>query len=154
LANPLDKALEFYTRLYLQEDILVKVDRAAMMNSLETRAVFLDNDLVDFCRRLPSHFKLRNGVSKYIMKRAMQDRLPQQIIDRSKKGFGIPLASWLKEIPKMPPTRQLPGFCPVQIERLWQEHRQGTADHRLILWAWLALQYGLVEQTRVKECVS
>jgi hypothetical protein len=48
LANPLDKALEFYTRLYLQEDILVKVDRAAMMNSLETRAVFLDNDLVDF----------------------------------------------------------------------------------------------------------
>ena len=154
LANPLDKALEFYTRLYLQEDILVKVDRAAMMNSLETRAVFLDNDLVDFCRRLPAHFKLRNGVSKYIMKHAMRDLLPRQIIDRPKKGFGIPLASWLKEIPRTSPIRELPGFCPVQIERLWREHRQGTADHRLILWAWFALQYGLVKETRVKEWVS
>src|SRR5205823_7640564 len=63
-----DRALEFFTTFYLQDDILTKVDRAAMMVSLETRAVFLDNDLVEFCRHLPNRFKLRNVEGKYLLK--------------------------------------------------------------------------------------
>ena len=62
-----DRTLEFYTNFYLQDDILMKVDRAAMMNSLETRAIFLDNDLVEFCRRLPNRFKIRQGQTKILI---------------------------------------------------------------------------------------
>src|SRR5207302_7695113 len=68
----IDRTLEFFTRFYLQDNILAKADRAGMMNSLETRAIFLDNDLVDFARRLPSHFKYRSGMRKYLLKRAIK----------------------------------------------------------------------------------
>src|SRR5262249_46310719 len=82
-----DRTLAFFTNFYLPEDILAKVDRAAMMNSLESRAVFLDNDLVEFCERLPNAFKLRNGQRKYLLKKAMDGILPASILKRSKKGF-------------------------------------------------------------------
>ena len=72
-----DQTLEFYTNYYLQDDILMKVDRAAMMVSLESRAVFLDNDLVEFCRCLPYRFKYRYGVRKYLLKKALAPLLPK-----------------------------------------------------------------------------
>ena len=74
---------------------MMKVDQAAMMCSLETRAVFLDNDLVEFCRRLPNGFKLRNGVRQYLLKEVARALLPPSIVCRQKKGFGVPLAKWL-----------------------------------------------------------
>ncbi len=86
-----DKTLQFYTKLYLQGDILVKVDRASMMHSLEVRAPFLDIELVDFVRRIPSAYKLRNGTTKYILKKALKDILPRGILHRRKKGFGVPV---------------------------------------------------------------
>lgn len=135
-----DRTLEFYTNLYLQDDILTKVDRAAMAVSLESRAVFLDNDVVDFCRRLPHRFKLRNGTRKYLLKRAMQGLLPDEVLQRPKKGFGIPLAKWLREVPATPPLQPVPGMRDGFAERMWQAHRQGRADHRLFLWSWLSLQ--------------
>src|SRR5262249_43382335 len=97
--DAIDRTLEFYTNFYLQDDILLKVDRAAMMNSLESRAVFLDNDVVDFCQRLPHQWKFRNGERKYLLKKAMSGVLPKDILSRAKKGFGIPLAQWLKDVP-------------------------------------------------------
>ena len=66
----IDRTLEFFTNFYLQDDILTKVDRAAMMVSLKSRAVFLDNDLVEFCRRLPHRFKIHKGERKYLLKKA------------------------------------------------------------------------------------
>ncbi len=69
----------FYTKLYLQDDILVKVDRASMLNSLEVRSPYLDIEIVDFARRLPNHFKYRRGTTKYILKKALESVLPPDI---------------------------------------------------------------------------
>jgi asparagine synthase (glutamine-hydrolysing) len=138
--TPIDRALEFFTRFYLQDNILTKVDRAAMMCSLETRAVFLDNDVVDFCRRLPSRFKIRNGERKYLLKKVARSLLPGSIIDRKKKGFGIPLSKWLREIPEAPPLAPLSGVQVNYARRSFTEHRTGNADHRLFLWSWIVMQ--------------
>jgi asparagine synthase (glutamine-hydrolysing) len=136
----IDRTLEFFTRFYLQDDILSKVDRAAMMSSLETRAVFLDNDLVEFCRRLPSRFKFRGGVRKYLLKKVARSLLPSSIVDRKKKGFGIPLAKWLRETPATPPLEPLPGVRLNYAKRIFTEHRAGNGDHRLFLWSWIVMQ--------------
>jgi asparagine synthase (glutamine-hydrolysing) len=136
-----DRALEFFTTFYLQDDILTKVDRAAMMVSLETRAVFLDNDLVEFCRHLPHHFKLRNGERKYLLKQVARRLLPKAIVERKKKGFGIPLAKWLRSVAAEPPLRPIDGMRLPWVRRAWDEHRSGHADHRLFLWTWLSLQH-------------
>jgi asparagine synthase (glutamine-hydrolysing) len=141
--TPVDRALEFFTRFYLQDDILTKVDRAAMMVSLETRAVFLDNDLVQFCRRLPADFKFRNGERKYLLKRVAERMLPKTIAARRKKGFGIPLAEWLKSIPASPPLEPIPGVRGEWAEEAWKAHRRGAKDHRLFLWSWLSLQHAV-----------
>ena len=140
-----DRTLEFFTNLYLPDDILMKVDRASMMNSLESRAVFLDNDVVEFCRRLPAHFKYRDGERKYLLRRAMAPLLPAAVVARRKKGFGIPAASWLRALPPAPATA-VPGVNAGWIDRAWRAHRSGAADHRLALWCWLSLEGVLTRQ--------
>lgn len=142
--NSVDRLLQFFTNFYLQDNILAKVDRASMMSSLETRAVFLDNDLVDFCRRLPASFKYRNGVRKYLLKKALEPWLPPSILHRRKKGFGIPIADWLREVPEDPPMRPVPGVDLAWVQRAWQDHRSGRKDHRLFLWTWWSLQQSLM----------
>jgi asparagine synthase (glutamine-hydrolysing) len=137
-----DRSLEFYTNFYLPDNILAKVDRASMLCSLETRAVLLDNDLVEFCRRLPHAFKFRNGRRKYLLKKALEGLIPQQIIDRPKKGFGIPTAKWLKTMPQTPPMASIPGMRMERVAASWKDHRLGVADHRQFLWSWLSLQWG------------
>jgi asparagine synthase (glutamine-hydrolysing) len=135
--NDIDKALLFFTRFYLPNDILVKVDRATTMVSMESRAVFLDNDLVDFCTRLPDHFKLRGTNRKYLLKKALHGWIPGEILNQSKKGFGIPLNRWLRgmECPQIPANiRQ------EKISAKWDAHRQRKGDHRLFLWSAIALQ--------------
>jgi asparagine synthase (glutamine-hydrolysing) len=144
-----DRLLQFFTTFYLQDDILAKVDRAAMMCSLETRAVFLDNDLVDFCRRLPSHFKYRNGQRKFLLKKAMEPLLPRAIVERKKKGFGIPLADWMRQTPDRPPFDPVPGIRLEWMKQAWKDHRARKADHRLALWTWLSLQHTLQASTRI-----
>ena len=138
--DPVDRTLEFYTNFYLQDDILMKVDRAAMMNSLETRAIFLDNDLVEFCRRLPNRFKIRRGQRKYLLRRALRGLVPDEVLARPKKGFGIPLANWLRTTPREPPLETVQGIRLERVAEGWAEHRAGLADHRLFLWSWLSLQ--------------
>jgi asparagine synthase (glutamine-hydrolysing) len=117
--NLIDLSLEFYTRFYLPENILFKIDRAAMLNSLESRAVFLDNDLVEFCRRLPHQLKCRKGGQKYLLKRALRGVIPDEILTRPKKGFGIPLRSWLRTTPARPPMQPLPGIRLERVARAW-----------------------------------
>jgi asparagine synthase (glutamine-hydrolysing) len=91
-----DRAMQFYLRLYLPDDILVKVDRASMAYGLEARAPFLDIDLVNFVRRIPSEYKLRGRTTKYLLKEAARSLLPAEIIDRRKKGFGVPIGRWFQ----------------------------------------------------------
>ena len=138
--EPVDRALEFFTRYYLQDDILAKVDRASMLNSLETRAVFLDNDLVEFCRKLPHRFKFRLGERKYLLKRVARRLLPPEIVKRRKKGFGVPIAAWLRDASFERPLAPLAGVRVDYARRAFDAHRAGSADHRLFLWSWIALQ--------------
>jgi asparagine synthase (glutamine-hydrolysing) len=143
--NLLDKTLEFYTNFYLTDNILTKVDRAAMMMSLESRAVFLDNDLVEFCRRLPGCFKLRNGRRKWLLKKALEAWLPGETLERRKKGFGIPLGRWLRHWPQPAGNGSLDGtqLKPQVLDERWRRHAGGKADERLLLFAWLAVLHHL-----------
>ncbi len=134
-----DRTLEFYTRFYLQDGILMKVDRAAMMNSLESRAVFLDNDIADFCMRLPARFKYRGGERKYLLKRALAPLLPAATLNRRKKGFGIPAARWLRDLP-VTTEHSSRAIHADAVRQRWQAHGAGKADHRLFLWAAMALE--------------
>ncbi len=138
--NPIDRTLEFFSRFYLQDDILAKTDRAAMMVSLESRAVFLDNDVVDFCARLPHGYKYRNGVRKFLLREAVRDLVPNEVLTRPKKGFGIPLAKWLRQMPASPPLQPIEGVRSAWIAAQWNAAQAGRADERLLLWSWLSLQ--------------
>ena len=143
--NPVDRTLEFFTNFYLPDDILAKTDRAAMMVSLEARAVFLDNDVVDFCARLPHRYKYRRGVRKYLLRRAADGLVPETVLKRPKKGFGVPLARWLRQMPPARPLSAVPGVRPAWIAERWSAARHGQEDERLLLWSWLSLQ-GIVGQ--------
>ena len=137
--NLIDRTLQFYTKLYLQDDILVKVDRATMMHGLEARAPFLDIDFVDFARRIPSSWKFRHGQTKYILKKALEDVLPKDILYRRKKGFGVPIGLWFKEgnITVSGSPDSLALNCAF-VQRKSKEHQSGVADERAFLWnTWL-----------------
>jgi asparagine synthase (glutamine-hydrolysing) len=138
--NPLDRTLEFFTTLYLQDDILTKVDRASMMVSLESRAAMLDNDVVEFCRRLPHGYKFRDGQRKYLLKKAISGLLPKRLLRRRKKGFGIPVYRWLKEIPAEVPLDPVPSIRIRWVADRWRAFRSGSADDRIFLWSWLSMQ--------------
>ncbi len=133
------KTTEFYTQFYLQDSILTKVDRATMMVGLEARAPFLDNDVVDFARRLPSSLKCRGGHGKHILKLAMRGVLPSQILDRPKKGFAVPLTAWLKSW-KFPEASPKLTHRSNRLSAFLATHKSGKADERLFLWCWLVLQ--------------
>ena len=136
------------TRLYLAEDILTKVDRASMAVSLEVRAPFLDPRVAEFAASLPCNYKLRGHKTKYILKKAVRELLPPFVTRRGKKGFGVPVAEWLKE--KLRPlardllsperVRRAGVFNPTYIARLQDEHERGVANHRKLLWTLLMFE--------------
>jgi asparagine synthase (glutamine-hydrolysing) len=144
----LERSIYVYLKTYLQDDILVKVDRASMACSLEVRAPFLDVDLVEFLGRVPPRLKLRRLETKHLLKRAMAERLPPGITDRKKKGFGIPVAEWFKRElreslqDELSPARiKRQGiFDPAAIDRLISEHMTGRRDHRKQLWTLFMFQ--------------
>jgi asparagine synthase (glutamine-hydrolysing) len=136
------------TRLYLAEDILTKVDRASMAVSLEVRAPFLDPRVAEFAASLPVNYKLRGRKTKYILKRAIEDFLPPFVTRRGKKGFGVPVAEWLKG--KLRPlardllspdrVRKAGVFNPDYVTKLQDEHERGVANHRKLLWTLLMFE--------------
>jgi asparagine synthase (glutamine-hydrolysing) len=134
-----DKQLQFYTKLYMQDDILTKVDRASMMHSLEVRAPFLDIELVDFVRRIPHQYKYRNGETKYILKKALEKVLPHNILYRPKKGFGVPIGPWFRDgLLDESGVEALRPLDTAFIARKFAAHRKGASDERAFLWnAWL-----------------
>jgi asparagine synthase (glutamine-hydrolysing) len=144
----LARLIYLYATTYLQDDILVKVDRASMACSLEVRAPFLDVELVDFLGRVPSTLKLRALDTKHLLKRAMADVLPAGIATRAKKGFGIPVAAWFKNElrdalqDELSPARlRRQGlFDPAGVQALVSEHMAGRRDHRKQLWTLFVFQ--------------
>ena len=140
--NLIDKTLQFYTKLYLQDDILTKVDRASMMHSLEVRAPFLDIELVDFVRRIPAKYKYRNGETKYLLKRALEPVLPKEILYRTKKGFGVPIGKWFqKEEITMPQYGNLNHMNSGFINNALESHITNRNDQRSFLWNAYLLSY-------------
>jgi asparagine synthase (glutamine-hydrolysing) len=137
-----DKTLEFYTRLYLPDDILVKADRASMMVSLEVRSPFLDQDVVEFARYIPHEYKFRHGQTKYLLKAALRGVVPDAVLDRPKKGFGIPLTRWLRSWNDggFGRAAALVGN-PAWTAAILREHKAGKRDNRLALWCLLALEH-------------
>ena len=146
--HELDGIIYLYCKLYLQEDILVKVDRASMAVSLEARAPFMDHNVVQYVCSLPNKWKLRGFTTKYLFKKAMEDYLPRDVIYRRKKGFGIPIADWFKgplkgtlmELLAEERIRSQGIFNPGYTTRLLREHLQGKKDNRKKLWTLLIFQ--------------
>jgi len=133
---------------YLAEDILTKVDRAAMAVSLETRAPFLDPRVGQFAASIPVNYKLQRKNGKVILKEAMKDLLPHEILHRPKKGFGIPIAEWLKgrlnplmhDILSADRLKSQGLFEAEYVSRLIREHETGSASHHKELWTLLVFQ--------------
>ncbi len=146
--DPLNQVLMLDMRLYLENDILVKLDRASMMASLEGRVPLLNNDFVEYATHLPLNMKLRGLRSKFVLKRALRGLLPESILNRPKKGFGIPVAHWfrgpLKEqmLSVLAPERiAREGFFDVTaVARLVSDHLEGRRDNRKQLWTLFAFE--------------
>ncbi len=133
---------------YMAEDILTKVDRASMAVSLEVRAPFLDSRVAEFAASLPLEYKLKGSKGKYILKKAVEDLLPRNVLQRPKKGFGVPIAEWLKGrlnpllhdllAPERLKKQNL--FDADFVQKLIKEHETGAASHHKQLWTLLVFQ--------------
>lgn len=147
-APPLSRLLALDGRTYLPDDILFKVDRASMATSLEVRAPLLDHRVVAFASALPPHLKLKGLRTKHLLKRVAADLIPRAILERPKKGFGMPVAKWLKAELREPMLDLLSAerlrraglFDPVAVDRLVKEHLDGRHDHRKLLWTLLMFE--------------
>jgi asparagine synthase (glutamine-hydrolysing) len=121
--DSLDRASYIYVNTYMSDDILAKVDRASMANSLEVRAPFLDMELAEFAATIPSSFKLRNFKTKRILKNALKGKLPPEILSKRKQGFAVPVAKWLRDDLR---GLLLDAFAKKKIDR------EGIFDHSYI----------------------
>jgi asparagine synthase (glutamine-hydrolysing) len=147
-ADPLDRAMYVDVHTYLHDDILTKVDRMSMAVSLESREPLLDHRLLEFAARVPVSLKLRDGVSKYLLRRVLAARLPAPVLARRKHGFAAPIAEWLRG-PLAPMLQDLVRsrrslergvFEPAGVVRLLDEHGTGKEDHCHRLWQLLMLE--------------
>jgi asparagine synthase (glutamine-hydrolysing) len=147
-ATGVDRLLAVDIESYLPGDLLVKMDIATMAHSVEARSPFLDHHLLEFAARLPAELKLRGRSSKRVLKAAMRGIVPDEILDRPKMGFGVPLNHWFRgELQALPRELLLdPGarcreyLDGAQIERLLDEHTSRRYDHALRIWALVQLE--------------
>ena len=136
-------------RTYLEDNLLVKADRASMACSLELRTPFLDHRLVEFAAGLPASLKLRRFRLKYLFKKAVEPWLPREIVYRQKRGFSVPVADWMRQElrPLVEETlhaeklKRQGLFDPVFVRRLLDEHWSRRADHRKPLWTLLCFEW-------------
>jgi asparagine synthase (glutamine-hydrolysing) len=147
-------ALDLLT--YMPDDILAKVDRAAMGVSLETRVPFLDPRVIDFAWRLPMEYKLREGQSKWPLRQILYRHVPRELIERPKHGFGVPIGAWLRgplrewaeDLLDEAALKDQGFFRPEPVRAMWADHLSGGVNREHHLWdvlmfqSWLGAQDG------------
>jgi len=139
---------------YLPDDILTKVDRAAMANSLETRVPMLDHSLVELAWKMPLSYKIRNGQGKWLLRQVLYRHVPRNLIERPKMGFGVPLADWLRgplrewadSLLDEKRLQQEGYFHSAPIQTMWKEHVSGKKNWQYHLWSVLIFQGWLADQ--------
>ncbi len=147
-ARPLDRLLDLNIRTYLLDDLLPKVDRMSMAHALEVRAPFLDRELAELAFRLPSRARVRGLALKRVLKAAVADLLPEELLNRPKRGFGVPLDRWFREdlAPLVggtlgaPDSRVGEHVSRDAVRALLADHERGTANHGHALWTLLTLE--------------
>ena len=147
-ADPLWRQQFADIKAYLADDILAKVDRMSMANSLEARTPFLDYRVVEFAAGVPSELKLKGFTTKYLLKRSMARILPPEVLTRKKEGFSIPMKNWLRrelrpmleEVLSPERLRQEGLFDPAYVEALKEQHLRGVANHSHQLWALMVFE--------------
>lgn len=135
-------------RMYLEDNLLVKIDRASMASSLELRTPFLDHRLVEFAAQLPSSLKVRGFKLKYLLKRAVEKWLPREIVYRQKRGFSVPISKWMRnelrplldETLNSEKLKRDGIFHPPYVRQMLEGHWSGRADNRKPLWTLLCFQ--------------
>jgi len=160
--DQVDRLLYLDSKTYLPGDILTKVDRMSMAVSLEARAPLLDHKLIDFVTRIPSSLKLAGLETKHILKSAVKDLVPAEILHRPKQGFGVPIQEWInqqlrariRETLSESRTRQRGYVDSHYVDVLLDEHERGRRDHSMALWALVMLELWhrrFVDVTQGKE---
>lgn len=146
--DPTERMMAFDTRSYLPDDVLVKVDRAAMSHSLETRVPLLDHRVVEFAWSLPHAMRVRGGEQKWLLKQLLYRHVPRTLVDRPKQGFGVPISAWLRaplkawadELLSVQALELEGPFRAEPLRELWQQHLSGKADWQHRLWPVLMYQ--------------
>jgi len=146
--DPISQLLYLNTKTYLPEDLLVKADRMSMANSLEARAPFLDQHFIQFAAEIPPSLKLNGLTTKYILKKALRGVVPQEIIDRPKHGFGVPVGKWfrtdlkdyVKEMLLSPKALKRGYFREEALRWLIRQHQEGKRDFGHQLWTLLTFE--------------
>jgi asparagine synthase (glutamine-hydrolysing) len=154
LPDPAERMMLFDLLGYLPDDILAKVDRASMGNSLEVRAPLLDHRVVEFAWRLPLRQKIRGGESKWLLRRVLERHVPRPLFERPKAGFGVPIDAWLRG-----PLREWAEdllseerlaregfFDPAPVRSALVEHLHGTRNRQYQLWTVLMFESWLDRQ--------
>ncbi|HKY29582.1 MAG TPA: asparagine synthase (glutamine-hydrolyzing) [Pyrinomonadaceae bacterium] len=146
--DPLDQLLHIDSKTYLPGDILTKVDRMSMAVSLEARVPLLDHKLIEFVMRIPASMKMSGVETKYIFKQAVEDLVPQEIVNRPKQGFGMPIQRWInvqlreriRDALQGLRARQRDYVNPHYVDVLLEEHERGRRDHSKAMWGLFMLE--------------
>jgi asparagine synthase (glutamine-hydrolysing) len=152
-ASDAERLMYFDSVGYLPDDILTKVDRAAMAVGLETRVPFLDHRVIELAWQLPMRMKIRGGQGKWALRQLLQQHVPVDLVSRPKQGFSIPLADWLRgplrdwaEALISPTGLEQAGYLHgATVMKKWQEHQSGKTDWHNALWSVLMFQAWLQE---------